>query len=352
MSKGRTGRSTVYNSQNITKEEFNKIHNQNKGFLKEFARYCKTNDRSPQTIHQYTEQLKIFFIWNLRENNNTPFIDIRKREFISFFGWGRGEMGWSPNRLSSFRSVLSSLSNYIERIWDEEYPQFRNVIKVLEPIYIHPVREKTVVTEEQYQEALDHFVREEHFQEACWLALLWSSGMRKAEAVQMQVDFFTPDKIIHDCMYVTDKIRTKGKGARGKVVERYVFKDSFDTYLNLWLKQREELGIKSPWLFVATRGGTFKPDEDGVCPPAAISTLNSWAKRVGDIIGVSFYNHSLRHAFVTRLKQEGYPDAIIQLLQNWSDISMVSLYNDTSAEDELGAFFQKLNEKREQKEKE
>ena len=47
------------------------------------------------------------------ENDNKFFIDVKKRDFVNFFGWGRAEMGWSPNRLSSLRAVLSSFSNFI-----------------------------------------------------------------------------------------------------------------------------------------------------------------------------------------------------------------------------------------------
>ena len=53
------GRSTVYNN-NLTIDWPN-VSEANKQFVSNFVRYCKSNDKSPQTIHQYEEWLKVFF---------------------------------------------------------------------------------------------------------------------------------------------------------------------------------------------------------------------------------------------------------------------------------------------------
>ena len=140
------GRTTVYNEGLTSEKEWQEVNDKNKKLLKEFVRYCVANDKSPKTCEQYEAQLKIFFCWNLRENDNKFFIDVKKRELVNFFGWGR-EVGWSPCRLASLRAVLSSFSNFIERILDEDYPTFRNIVKVLEPIALDHVREKTVMGE-------------------------------------------------------------------------------------------------------------------------------------------------------------------------------------------------------------
>lgn len=331
-------RTTVYN-QLVTQEEWKSVAISNKGLLNDFVRYCKSNDKSPNTTHQYEQQLRIFFTWNYRENFNKTFPNIKKRDFVNFFGWGRNDMGWSSNRLASFRAVLSSLSNYIERILDEEHPNFRNVVKVLEPIHIEPVREKTVITREQAQSALTDLTNADELQLACWFSLLLSSGMRKSELLQMKVEFFVPENIVFDLMYRTPKIRTKGKGKAGKQVSRYVFAYEFQPFFDSWMAQRDKLGIKSEYLFVTKTGDEYTP--------AKISTLNSWAKRVGDMMGVELYSHSLRHYFVTNLRRSGYPAEIIQKLQNWADSKMVDVYSDISHEEELDDFFKGKKEEEE-----
>lgn len=329
MVKGK--RTTVYNSKIVTPELWRQVARTNQGLLRDFLNYCASNDKSPSTIHQYQEMLSIFFIWNLKENHNQIFPNIKKREFVNFFGYGRNEMKWSPNRLATFRAVLSSLSNYIERILDDEYPTFRNVVKVLEPIRVEPVREKTILTPEEIEKILSVLVEQKQFQEACWLALLYSSGMRKSEAVQMKVDFFNSENIVFDIMYRTSKIRTKGRGKMGKQVPRYIFTYTFDPYLKMWLEEREKLGITNEFLFVVKKDGQYQP--------ATVVTFNSWARRIGDLMGVDFYPHVMRHAWTTKLKKGGYPDSIIQKLQNWANADMVAVYDDTGQEEELSQFF-------------
>ena len=331
-------RSTVYNADLVTPEDWARVELQNKQLIEEFINYLVASDKSPQTIKQYEAWLKVFFVWNLRKNNNKFFIDMKKREFMNFFGDGRLKYGWSPNRLSSMRAVLSSLSNFIERILDEDYPTFRNIVKVLEPINIEPVREKTIIDEEGVIAGVEKLVEQGEVQLACWLALLFASGMRKSEAAQMKVSFFTTNKkiVFGDRAYMTPKIRTKGGGIKGKQISRYIFKENFDKYLDLWLAQREKLGIDSEYLFVVKKS-------EGVWNPATASTFSDWSKRVGKKIGVEdLYAHALRHAFTTHLKKLNFPTDVIQKIQQWNSADMVGVYVDSSVEDELEKAFENI----------
>lgn len=328
-------RTTVYNKDLTTDIEWQEVNPLNRALLKSFVSYLVANDKSDATIKQYLSQLKIFFTWNLRENLNRFFVDIKKRDFVNFFGYGRNELGWSPNRLASMRSVLSSLSNYIENILDDEYPTFRNVVKVLEPIKIEPVREKTILSCEMVENTLDYLKEKNEIQMACWLALLYSSGIRRTECTQIKVEFFQEQNIVFDLMYKTSKIRTKGSGKKGKQVSRYVFKYTFEPYLKAWLEEREKLGIKSEYLFV-TRNG------NGEYIPAKISTFNTWAQRLSVMMEINFYPHCMRHLWTTKLMNAGYPASIIQKLQNWASVDMVSVYDDTTDEDLMGKFFENL----------
>lgn len=326
------GRSTVYNDNLVTPAKIKKIKRENKELIESFKQYLISNDKSPATVYQYVKQLEIFFCWVLEEAGNRSFYALKKRDFISFFGYGRMEMKWSPNRLSSFRAVLSSLSNYVERIMDDEYPNFRNLIKVLEPVRIEPVREKTIMNSSQMKEAIEKLVENGNIQEACWLSLLFSSGMRKAEIKQMMVSYFDDSHLAFDgLMYKTPKIRTKGHGISGKQVSRYVFVETFKPYFDMWMKEREKKGIDSPYLFVIKRFGEYKP--------ADIGSFNSWAARIGQLLGIEFYGHCVRHAWTTNLSKSGYPKEIIQKLQNWSSMDLVDVYDDTDLEDQLNDFF-------------
>ena len=327
------GRKTVYNS-NIT-DNWNLVSEQNKTLVEDFVKYLKSNDKSPQTILQYTEWLKVFFCWNQKENQDKFFIDLKKRDFVYYFGWCR-DLGMSANRIASLKSVLSSLSSEIELLYEDEYPTFHNQLRGLEPVHIETVREKTVISEDQLNDILKQLVEKEQYQIACYLALLCASGSRKAEMLQMKVDFFTPEREVFDgYMYCTPPVRTKGRGKRGKVISKYVIKDMFRPYLDLWLQEREKLGITSEYLFVNCKSGEYVP--------ANISTANKFAAYISDTFNIPYYNHSSRHYFCTMLKRMRLPDDVIVQIFGWNDSSMLKIYNDLSTEEILGGFFKDFN---------
>lgn len=323
------GRSTVYND-NIT-SSWDEVSKENKQLVNDFIKYCKSNDKSPQTIHQYEEWLKVFFCWNYDENDDKFFVDLKRRDFVYYFGWCR-DLGMSANRIASLKSVLSSLSSEIELLYEDVYPQFHNQLRALEPVKISTVREKTVISNQQMTEILEKLVEEKEYQIACYLALACASGSRKAELLQMKVNFFTPEREVFDgYMYCTPEIRSKGQGKRGKIIKKYVIKELFQPFLNLWLKEREEKGITMDSLFVTKKDGEYVP--------ATVSTANSFAAKISKIFGIDYYAHSSRHFFCTYLKRMKLPDDVITQIFGWANSDMIKIYSDIPAEEILGEFF-------------
>ena len=99
-------------------------------------------------------------------------------------------------------------------------------------MHIAPVRQKTVIADDKMAEMLQQLSDCGEHQLACYLALACASGSRKAELLQMQADWFTPEhEVFGGYMYVTPEIRTKGRGARGKIIKKYVIKELFDPFL-------------------------------------------------------------------------------------------------------------------------
>lgn len=333
------GRTTVYNSGLVTDEKWEQVSEENKYLLKEFNDYLKAADKSPQTIYQYNSQLKIVFVWLLENCNNKSFTDVKKREWVKFIGYLTSELQVSSNRISSMKSAMSSLSNFIETILDEDYPSFRNIIKIIPTPGKTTVREKTVLTNEQIDEGLEQLINKKKYQLACFFALLLGSGMRRAEAIQMRVDDFKEENLVlNGIWYKTRPIRTKGKGVQGKVLEKYVSKEIFQKYFDLWMQYRKEQGIQSEYLFVVFKNGNYAQ--------ASISTANSWAERIEKVLGVPFYNHACRHYWTTKEIKGGTPESIIKELQGWSGLEMVSLYNDTSTEEQLQTFYDRQKEQK------
>lgn len=324
------GRKTQQNK--ITSPELlEQVNSKNTRLLNDFIDYLKSVQRSENTIKSYKNDIEIFFVWNLQNNNDKFFVDIAKRDIISYQNWLLNNNGNSPARVRRLKAALSSISNYISNVLDDEYPDFRPIINKIESPVNQPVMEKTVLEDEQIQTLLDYLVGNKEYCKACVLALAACSGSRKSELVRFKTDYFTDEDIIYGSLYKTpEKLRTKGRGL-GKYIHRYVLVKEFKPYLDLWLKQREELGIESEYLFVIKKNGEWiqmKP-----------TTLNSYAKTFSRVLGIPFYFHSLRHYFTTHLSQSNVPHSVIKEIIGWEDLSMVLLYDDTPVDEEIGKYF-------------
>lgn len=323
-------RSTVYNS--ITSEESKaKILPENKQLGLDFLDYLKSIDRSPTTINQYKHDLDIFFVWNLENNNNKKFIEVTKREFARFQSHALNEWAWSSNRVRRVKAVLSSLSNYIENILDEEeeFEGYRSVVRKIESPVKEEVREKTIISDEEVQKVLDTLIEEGRIQCACVFALAAFSGVRKSELLRYKVHYFDDSNIMDSAaLYRSpEKIQTKGRGSKGKALIKYTLLD-FKKYYDLWMAEREKLGFDNEMLFLK---------HDGT--PMNIGTLDNYTSHISDILGKPFYFHSLRHQLCTRLFKKGLPADVIQEYFGWSSLEMTSIYNDSEASDSFGKYF-------------
>lgn len=317
---------------NITTPELlSNVCNENKELLLDFEDYLRSVQRSELTIFNYKSDIQIAWIWNLQHNNNIPFTEWTKRQIIRYQNWLLNENKNSPARIKRLKASLSSLSNYIENVLDEDYPDFRNIVNKVESPVGEPVREKTVFTNEQIQELLSYLIDHKNFDKACVLALALYSGRRKSELLRFKTDDFSDDKLIcGGSLYKTGKIKTKGRGINGKQLECFCLAKQFKPYLDMWISFRKENNIHSVWLF---------PSKANSDEPMNVASLNSWARSFSKIMNKDFYWHSIRHMTVTMFTRAGIPDSVIQQYIGWSDISMVSVYSDIEADEQLGMYF-------------
>ena len=323
------GRSTKMND--ITSpEKLAKVNPENLQLMQEFLNYLRSVQRSETTIHGYENDLNIAWVWCLEQNNNKFFIEWTKRNIVAYQSWLLYTNGNSPARVRRLKAALSSLSNFVENIMDEEYPGFRNIIRKVENPVNRPVREKTVWEEDQIEDLLKQLTNKKQYEKACMLALAAYSGRRKAELCRFRVSDFDDARLVcGGALYKSAPIKTKGHGG-GKMIPCYTLAKKFRPYLELWMKQREEDGIQSDWLF---------PDPDDPSEQISISTVNSWANTFSRLSGENFYWHSLRHAFTTSLAKAGIPDGVIQTIVSWESADMVRVYKDIDADDEIAIYF-------------
>ena len=328
------GRTTVYN--NITSDEkLAKINPENLELEKDFIEYLSSVDRSKGTIKQYKANLHVFWCWNLEHNKNKFFVDLTKREIAKFQSYALNEWKWSPRRIRTVKATISSLSNYIENILDDEFEGYKPIVRKIESPANEAVRTKSVFQEEDLKTLLDKLVELQEYEKACAVALAMYSGKRKAELTRFKASFFNDEYLICEgALYKTpEKIKTKGRGQRGKMLDVYTLAKPFKPYLDLWMQQREKLNIKSDWLFPKHRKGKWLDE------PIEISTLDSWARIFTTMMDKAYYWHSLRQWYVTSLSNQGLPDDVIKEITGWSDVSMVSVYRDRDTAETLDMYF-------------
>lgn len=313
-------------------EKTKKINKNNLQLKDDFLMYLKSVQRSSGTINGYDNDLLIVFTYIMEELGNKDFQKLSKRDIVRIQNW-LIEKGNSSARIRRIKSAISSLSNYCENILADDDPDFdgyRSIVRKIESPPLVPVREKTILGEDELKALLDKLVKREQYEQACYLALGMYSGRRKAELCRFRVSDFDDSKLIFDgAMYKSDPIKTKGRGG-GKMINCYTLAKKFKPYFEFWMEEREKNGIESKWLF---------PDKKDYSNHIPISTANSYADTYTRLSGKIIYAHALRHFFTSELARAGIPDSVIQKIVAWESADMVSVYKDIDVDEEIGAYF-------------
>lgn len=337
MAKRRKTFRKVITSNELTEQ----INPDNKALMDRFLKNFATK-RSPNSVVSYRSNLNIFFTWNLLENDNKFFIDIKKRELMDFFDYCVTELQWSANRFAQMHSCLSSFSTWIENFYDDDYPLFRNLLPKIEKPVRENTRKKTVLQKEDIDKLFGYFAKHEMYQDACLLALVISCGARISELARFETTLIDEKNVVLEGLFLetTDEIQTKGRGTTGKMLKKYILKDMFLPHYNKWLEKRSEIMMDTKqdhdYIFVTKDGN-----------PASSDRLRDWINDWGDILGVPLYPHSLRHYNVTFLKSLELEDDLIVYLTGWSEStghSMISIYNDMTVADRKWKNLDKLRD--------
>ena len=311
----------------VTPELLEQVNKENIKMMERFLKEKATRSSS-LTVDGYHSDLNIFWVWNLENNDNKFFVDIKKIEFADFFSYVVDELHWGSSRFARLRSCLSSLSQFIEKFFYSEFPNFKNVIlKTIENMPKVAQREKTILTDQQIQDLLDYLsVTINEPQQALWLALGISSGARFSELLRFETSHIDENcTAFNDIFLETTKVlKTKGRGRGGKLLKKYIIKDMFLKYYGPWLIEREKImkenNQEHDFIFIRADGR-----------PASSGTIRSWLGKMTRFLGTDLYPHALRHFTCTLLARYKLPQNLIKELMGWSGIEMVSVYTDLEA---------------------
>lgn len=331
-------------------EAIENINIKNKKLVEKFLRNFNTKRQDAQ-VKVYRSNFNIFFCWNLQNNDNKFFIDIKKSQFMDFFDYAVEELKWSPNRYAQMWSSLNSLSNFIENILDDDYPDYKNQVKKIEKLPKAPVRKKTILSDTQIKNLL-HYLSEEKNkpQEALLLALGAYSGQRISELFRFKVTDIDENNTAYDDLFLetTEEIKTKGRGKQGKLLYKYIIKEPFIPYFNAWLPIREmimkENNQEHDFLFIKTDGSPAKADDGQRWMTRWEYYLTNEDPSNPEHIPVHMYAHCLRHYLCSFLSRVGLEQELIVELFGWSQGDMFQIYNDNSAKDRKWKGISKLKQ--------
>lgn len=292
-------------------------------FLKNFA-----TKRSPKSVIVYRSNLNMFFCWCVENLDNKAFKDIRKLNFLDFFDYALMELKWSPARFSQMHSCLSSFSDWIETYMDdvEGYEDFRNIVKKVEKPAKEAVREKTVLQKEDIDKIFAVLEQDGKTQEQCLLALAISCGARISELARFTTELIDEDNTVFDGLFLktTEKIKTKGRGTTGKMLDKFILKDMFLPYYKKWLPIREQImketNQEHDYIFITKDGN-----------PANADRLRDWIGTWGNIVDRPSYPHLYRHRHISMLRENSVDDELIVYLTGWAEgtgHAMIAIYDD------------------------
>lgn len=304
------------------------INPKNKKLMERFLK-SKNAKCSDTTIIGYQSDLNIFFCYNLENNENKFFIDLKKIELAEFFDYGLLELKWGGNRYTRMRSMLSSLSDWIVDYLDEDYPDFKNVItKAVPKVPKVPVRKKTVILPKQVYALRDSLIAQNKIQQATYLMLLASTGARISESLRIDVDIVDENNTAFGDLFLetTEDIKTKGHGKAGTMMTRFIIKDVFLPTYELWLPLREEImkknGKEHNSMFIKSNGDAI-----------SIAGVNGWIKKWEKELGINLYAHCFRHFIVSDLTRKGCSSDFIVAVMKWKTTAMFGVYNDIEDKD-------------------
>ncbi len=319
-----------------TDEDIAKINPSNLELIEDFINYYEATDHSSKSVKVTRSNLNIFFVWLMQYGRNKDFCNVKKKDILNFQAY-LTKQELSPARIRALKSSLSSLSIFIEDMLEDEEEKwhgFKNIVNKIKNPTLVAVREKTVLGDEQVQEYLDDLVEQKKYQHACILALAWASGSRKAELLRFKVSYIKDENVVFGSLYKTpEKIKTKGRGQRGKPLEKYILIKKFKPYFDLWMEERRRLGIDDSVdaIFLRKRKGVYVEMQE--------STLDSYAKKFCKDMDVNFHFHAMRHTCCTEFLRAGLPAEVVQELFGWESVQMVQVYDDRDSSEMLGKYF-------------
>jgi len=323
--------------------QWNSINKKNKRIVEEFLK--QSSHLSDQTIKQYTSALRIFFYWIKENRDDKDYWGIKSRDFLFYQNYLL-ELGLSSSAIRLKRSAVSSLNNYIEVYYQDEYPTFRNyVTKGIPAPKQEFVNKKEPLTIEEYNNLCKELEKRKLWQQLAYVKFSFSSGCRRAEARQVfkEIIFYEPKiktiSILNEDgskeeriskYYMTNGVRCKGSSKSGKI-RRLSFDEDAMSAIKKWLSKRGE--DDCIYIFVSKKNNKMRQISG--------EAFNAWCKNIFEkIVGRRVHPHMFRESRATSLVVEyGRDIKVVQSLLGHKSSTTSEIYVVRDDEDDADEAF-------------
>lgn len=263
----------------------NEINETNKELIEEFL---SQQHLSPQTLKQYESGLKIFAKWVYDNADNKSITELKARDGLKYQNFLL-KKGLSPNAVKFKRSVVSSLCNFIEVYYDDEYPLFRNIFsKAVPTVPSENKKEKIPLSKSELNKIINTLKAKKEYEKLAFFLVAYSSAGRRAEIIQLKKEIV--NYALHrnkegkeQNFYLSHKVRGKGKGKAGKEIKLRIGKDAMEA-VKQWLEYRGEDDCE--YIFAHKTSDGYKQ--------ISVNTVNLWVDYFGKIIGRKINPHLIR----------------------------------------------------------
>lgn len=290
----RSGRIELYDAEKIAK-----VNPETMKMWRLYEKDMSLRELSPGTISGYQSDLNQWFIYVLEHQENRSVLELDEDDLTDFFYFCKTQ-GNNTRRMRRRYSSISAFYKFLrkKRKINENPMEF-----VDRPIKDNDVVDQTFLTQAQVDLMKDKLSKCGNLTLEAY-ALLSLSTMARVSAISNlrweQVDF--GERIITD---VLEK--------EGKLVTLY-----FSPEVQLKLIQLQQFRE----LHDVDDGGYifFGKDKEGSVQPITPTTLGTWCKKIGKMIGVpTLHPHDFRHSGSQLLKKAGMPlEEISELLNHES----------------------------------
>lgn len=329
-------RGRVYN-RIYTPELWEQVNKENKMILDDFMAEYRQRKKSKGTIDGYFQDMRIVFIYILKNLDNRSILELRKKDFRNMSLWLSEDCQMSANRVNRIKSSVNSMLTFVED--DDEYDYDNNVAKKVRGLPRERVKDNDddfFFTFDEFIKVRDILVERGRLQDAVLLSIGFDSAGRKNELFQIEK------------YGLADSNKTNVViGKRGKKFPLVYLNDTREL-IKRYLEERGDDDIPSLW--VKGSGDNKSP----ILKDTLYDRIVSISKIFSEVRGeeCNIFPHTMRHSRAECLKQgtdtrlldeNGKPREYsldqIMIFMHHSDVSTTQSYLMNHDDEEIDAMF-------------